>query len=44
VQSDPEVALMHGRSGRIRFSLAPKPLAWQGWRKLRQLVQKRYQL
>ena len=44
VQSDPEVSLLHGRSGRIRFSLAPKSLAWQGWRQLRQLLQKRYQL
>ena len=44
VQSTPEVSLLHGRSGRIRFSLAPKSLAWQGWRELRQLLQKRYQL
>ena len=44
VQSSPEVSLLHGRSGRIRFSLAPKSLAWQGWRELRQLLQKRYQL
>jgi putative peptide zinc metalloprotease protein len=44
VQPDPEVSLLHGRSGRIRFSLAPESLAWQGWRKLRQLVQERYQL
>jgi putative peptide zinc metalloprotease protein len=44
VQSRPEVSLLHGRSGRIRFSLAPKSLAWQGWRELRQLLQKRYQL
>ena len=44
VASSPEVALLHGLSGRIRFSLAPKSLAWQGWRKLRQLLQERYQL
>ncbi|MFT7691451.1 MAG: putative peptide zinc metalloprotease protein [Candidatus Latescibacterota bacterium] len=44
VQSNPEVSLLHGRSGRIRFVLEPKSLASQGWREVRQLVQKRYQL
>ncbi len=39
-----EALLLHGRSGKIRFSLGHKPLAWQGWRKLRQLIQKHYQI
>ncbi|MBT6146267.1 MAG: hypothetical protein HOH74_12595 [Gemmatimonadetes bacterium] len=42
--SNSEAALLHGRSGRIRFALNPEPLAWQGWRQLRQLLQQRYQL
>lgn len=41
---DPEVALYHGRSGRVRFKLPPEPLFKQGYRKLRQLLQERYQL
>lgn len=44
VASGSGAALLHGRSGRIRFALAPEPLAWQGWRQLRQLLQQRYQL
>ena len=44
VASSPGAALLHGRSGRIRFALDPEPLAWQGWRQLRQLLQKRYQI
>jgi len=36
--------LLHGRSGQVRFVLPPEPLAWQWWRKVRQLVQERYQL
>jgi len=42
--SDPAVALYHGRSGRVRFKLPPEPLLRQGYRKLRQLLQERYQL
>jgi putative peptide zinc metalloprotease protein len=38
------VALLHGRSGTIRFSLAPEPLLPRWWRRLRQLLQKRYQV
>jgi putative peptide zinc metalloprotease protein len=40
----PGVALYHGRSGRVRFKLPPEPLLQQGYRKLRQLLQERYQL
>ncbi len=38
------VKFLHGRSGKIRFSLHPEPLLWQGMRLLRQLLQKRYQI
>jgi len=41
---NPEVATLHGRSGRIQFFLPPKSLAEQGWRKLLQMIQDRYQL
>ena len=37
-------ALMHGRSGKIRFDLPWKPVALQGWASFRQLIQKRYQI
>jgi putative peptide zinc metalloprotease protein len=37
-------ALYHGRSGKVRFRLAPEPLLRQWYRKLRQLLQERYQL
>lgn len=40
----PGVALMHGRSGRIRFIADPEPLLRQWSRKLRQLLQRRYGL
>jgi len=39
-----EAALYHGRSGRIRFKLSAEPLLRQWWRRLRQLLQKRYQI
>lgn len=38
------VRFLHGRSGKIRFSLHPEPLLWQGVRRVRQLLQKRYQI
>lgn len=44
VKNDGNVMLLHGRSGKIRYSLGYKPLLWQGWRKIRQLVQKYYQI
>ena len=37
-------SLRHGHSGQIRFTLAPQPLLTQGYRKIRQFIQKRYQL
>lgn len=36
--------LLQGRSGRIRFELGTEPLFKQWWRRLRQLIQKRYQI
>ncbi|HWX21624.1 MAG TPA: biotin/lipoyl-binding protein [Candidatus Binatia bacterium] len=39
-----KVALLHGRSGTIRFTLAPQPLLQTWLRRLGQLLQKRYQL
>jgi putative peptide zinc metalloprotease protein len=39
-----DVALLHGRTGRIRFTLNPEPLLNQWGRKLRQLIQRTYQL
>ena len=38
------VAFFHGRSGKIRFELPPEPLLQQWYRKLRQLIQQRYQI
>ncbi len=39
-----DVALMHGRTGKVRFDLESEPLLGRGIRKLRQLLQKRYQI
>jgi putative peptide zinc metalloprotease protein len=44
MEMDTEASLYHGRSGRVRFKLPPEPLLRQGYRKLRQLLQERYQL
>jgi putative peptide zinc metalloprotease protein len=44
VQSDSQVIPLHGRSGKIRFTLEDEPLLPRGVRWLRQLMQKRYQL
>lgn len=38
------VMFMHGRSGKVRFTLDPEALLSQWGRKLRQLLQKRYQI
>ena len=40
----PEVSFVHGRSGKLRFSMHPRPLLMQWGRKLRQLLHKRYQI
>jgi putative peptide zinc metalloprotease protein len=38
------VRLLHGRSGKIRIELGNEPLLAQWYRKLRQVLQKRYQV
>lgn len=44
VQPNEHVFMLHGRSGRIRFRLAPEPLLRQWGRRFRQLLQERYQI
>ncbi len=44
ISQDTKAALLHGRSGKIKFDLSMEPLIRQWWRKLRQLIQKRYQI
>ena len=44
LRPDPSVAFLHGRAGKLRFTLHPKPLLVQWGRKFRQLLQKRYQI
>ncbi|MDB6041264.1 MAG: Zn-dependent protease protein [Verrucomicrobiales bacterium] len=44
IQSTGDVALLHGRTGKVRFDLEPEPLFTRGIRKMRQLLQKRYQI
>lgn len=44
VALDTAASLLHGRSGRIRFQLGSQPLLQQWWRKIRQLIQKRYNI
>ena len=44
IPHDVPVALLHGRTGKIRFDLEPEPLLPRGIRRLWQLLQKRYGL
>jgi len=44
ILKSPGAVLLHGRSGKLRFTLNPKPLLLQWGHKLRQLLQKRYQI
>ena len=44
VLANTDVAVLHGRSGKIRFDLPPEPLLPRWINELRQLLQKRYQL
>ncbi len=44
LQPAPDATLLHGRGGRVRFSLGPQPLLLQWARKFRQLLQERYQI
>jgi putative peptide zinc metalloprotease protein len=41
---DPALALRDGRSGKIRFNLEPEPLLPRWFRRLRQLLQQRYEM
>ena len=44
LQPAPDVTFLHGRGGKVRFSLRPQPLLLQWARKFRQLLQERYQI
>ncbi len=44
VPSEGGPALLHGRSGKMRFDLPSQPLLPRWWRRLNQLLQERYQL
>jgi putative peptide zinc metalloprotease protein len=44
IPSDQGAVLLHGRSGKLRFTLDPKPLFSQWAHLFRQFLQKRYQL
>jgi putative peptide zinc metalloprotease protein len=44
IESGQGVVLRHGRSGKLRFTLNSKPLLFQWTHKLRQLIQRRYQI
>jgi putative peptide zinc metalloprotease protein len=44
VKSTREPLLLHGRSGKLRFTLNPKPLLFQWIHAFKQLLQKRYQI
>jgi putative peptide zinc metalloprotease protein len=44
IQPSADVLLFHRRSGKLRLTLNPKPLLLQWVHKLRQLLQKRYQI
>lgn len=44
VEPAPGAVLLHGRSGKLRFTLSPKPLLVQWVHQFRQLLQKRYQI
>jgi hypothetical protein len=44
LEPQPGVPLLDGRSGKIRFALPSEPLMQRGFRRLWQLLQKRYQI
>jgi putative peptide zinc metalloprotease protein len=44
IGANADAAILHGRSGKIRFDLEPEPLLPRWIRRLQQLLQKRYQL
>jgi putative peptide zinc metalloprotease protein len=44
IKPAPEAVLLHGISGKLRFTLNSKPLLWQWVHQLKQLLQRRYQI
>jgi putative peptide zinc metalloprotease protein len=44
IQPAQDIALLHGRSGKVRFTLNAKPLLLQWTHSFKQLLQKRYQI
>jgi putative peptide zinc metalloprotease protein len=44
VEKNGRAVLFNGISGEVRFELSPQPILQQGYRKLRQLLQARYQV
>ena len=44
IRPEPEALLLHGRSGKVRFTLDSRPLLLQWVHSFKQLLQKRYQL
>lgn len=44
VQENPDLTLLHGRTGKVRLEVDPQPILSQLYRRLRQLLQQRYQL
>lgn len=44
IPAETEIPLFHGQSGLIRMSLESRPLLFQVYRELRQLLQERYQI
>ena len=44
LDADPGIPVFHGRSGQARFEFQPEPLLEQGWRRLRQTLQRRFRL
>lgn len=42
IKTGADAVLLHGRSGKIRFDLAPEPLLPRWIRRVRQLLQQRY--
>ncbi|MGA1235721.1 MAG: peptidase M50 [Limisphaerales bacterium] len=44
VEDNPNLTLLHGRTGKVRLEVEPQPILTQLYRRLRQLLQQRYQL
>ncbi|MGN7614119.1 hypothetical protein ACQZV8_18785, partial [Magnetococcales bacterium HHB-1] len=44
IKENQTIMLLHGLSGRLRFTMNPEPLLYQWGRSVRRMLQKRYQL